>query len=109
MSVPPPAVPALDVQDLHVEYRIRGTWREVLRGVTLQIADGESYGLVGESGCGKSTAAYAVVQLPAAQRADRERLRARGGQRPRRHVRGRGPAAARRAGLDGLPEPRRRR
>ena len=61
MSVAAPAVPALDLQDLHVEYRIRGTWREVLRGVTLQIADGESYGLVGESGCGKSTAAFAVV------------------------------------------------
>ena len=34
----------------------------MLRGVTLQIAEGESYGLVGESGCGKSTAAFAVVR-----------------------------------------------
>ena len=64
MSAPAPAkaVPALDLSDLRVEYRVRGNWKEVLRGVTLQIAEGESYGLVGESGCGKSTAAYAVLR-----------------------------------------------
>ena len=60
-SAPPTAAPALDLRDLHVDYRIRGNWKAVLRGVTLQIAEGESYGLVGESGCGKSTAAYAVL------------------------------------------------
>ena len=68
MSVPPAsdaavaAPPALDLTDLEVAYRVRGIWRPVLRGVTFQIADGESYGLVGESGCGKSTAAYAIVR-----------------------------------------------
>ena len=59
---PPQAAPALDVRDLEVQYRIRGIWRSVLRGVTLSVAEGESYGLVGESGCGKSTAAYAVLR-----------------------------------------------
>jgi peptide/nickel transport system ATP-binding protein len=34
----------------------------VLRGVSFEIAEGEAYGLVGESGCGKSTAAYAVLR-----------------------------------------------
>jgi peptide/nickel transport system ATP-binding protein len=58
---PPQAVPALALRDLEVEYRVRGVWQQVLRGVTFSIAEGESYGLVGESGCGKSTAAYAVV------------------------------------------------
>ena len=49
--------------------RVRGIdRRQVLRGVSLSIAPGESYGLVGESGCGKSTAALAVDALPAAQR-----------------------------------------
>jgi peptide/nickel transport system ATP-binding protein len=59
---PPQAVPALDLRDLEVQYRIRGVWRNVLRGVTFSIAEGEAYGLVGESGCGKSTAAYAVLR-----------------------------------------------
>jgi peptide/nickel transport system ATP-binding protein len=56
------APPALELGDLEVAYRVRGIWRPVLRGVTFSIAHGESYGLVGESGCGKSTAAYAVLR-----------------------------------------------
>jgi peptide/nickel transport system ATP-binding protein len=56
------APPALELDDLEVAYRVRGVWRPVLRGVTFHIAEGESYGLVGESGCGKSTAAYAIVR-----------------------------------------------
>jgi peptide/nickel transport system ATP-binding protein len=56
------APPALELTDLEVAYRVRGIWRPVLRGVTFLIAEGESYGLVGESGCGKSTAAYAIVR-----------------------------------------------
>ena len=54
--------PALELRELDVAYRIRGRWRQVLRGVTFTVAPGESYGLVGESGCGKSTTALAVVQ-----------------------------------------------
>ena len=53
---------ALEVRDLDVAYRVRGIDRPVLRGVSLEIAPGESYGLVGESGCGKSTAALAIVR-----------------------------------------------
>jgi peptide/nickel transport system ATP-binding protein len=53
---------ALEVTDLDVAYRIRGRDRQVLRGVSFSIAKGESYGLVGESGCGKSTAAFAIVR-----------------------------------------------
>jgi peptide/nickel transport system ATP-binding protein len=53
---------ALELRDLDVVYRVRGRDRQVLRGVTLSVRRGEAYGLVGESGCGKSTAALAVVQ-----------------------------------------------
>jgi peptide/nickel transport system ATP-binding protein len=56
------AAPALELDDLRVAYTVRGRPREVLRGVSLEIAPGESYGLVGESGCGKSTAALTVVR-----------------------------------------------
>jgi peptide/nickel transport system ATP-binding protein len=54
--------PALRLSALDVRYRVRGRDRRVLRGVSLEIKPGQSYGLVGESGCGKSTAALAVVR-----------------------------------------------
>jgi len=56
-----PQPPALELRDLDVVYRVRGRDRNVLRGVTLTVGRGEAYGLVGESGCGKSTAALAIV------------------------------------------------
>jgi peptide/nickel transport system ATP-binding protein len=56
-----PNVPALELIDLEAAYRVRGRSRIVLRGVSLTVAPGESYGLVGESGCGKTTAAFAAV------------------------------------------------
>jgi peptide/nickel transport system ATP-binding protein len=61
-AAPTTTAHALELEDLEVDYRVRGQWRQVLRGVSLQIAEGESYGLVGESGCGKSTAAFAALR-----------------------------------------------
>ncbi len=61
-AAPRTAAHALELEDLDVVYRVRGRDRQVLRGVTLSVRRGEAYGLVGESGCGKSTAALAVVQ-----------------------------------------------
>ncbi len=60
-SAPVSTANALELEDLEVEYKVRGAWKKVLRGVSLSIAPGESYGLVGESGCGKSTAAFAAL------------------------------------------------
>ncbi len=54
--------PALELDELDVVYQVRGRDRQVLRNVTLTVDRGEAYGLVGESGCGKSTAALAIVQ-----------------------------------------------
>jgi peptide/nickel transport system ATP-binding protein len=66
VTVPPPAaappVAALKVEDLSLAYVVRGIQRPVLRGVSFEVRPGESYGLVGESGCGKSTTAYAAVR-----------------------------------------------
>jgi peptide/nickel transport system ATP-binding protein len=57
-----PAAAAIELEDLEVVYRVRGVDRRVLRGVSLTIGRGESYGLVGESGCGKTTAAFAIMR-----------------------------------------------
>ncbi len=53
---------ALEVSGLELVYRVRGIDRPVLRGVSFSIERGHSYGLVGESGCGKSTAALGIVR-----------------------------------------------
>jgi peptide/nickel transport system ATP-binding protein len=53
---------ALDVRDLEVTFHRRGRRLPVLKGVTLSIARGEAYGLVGESGCGKTTLAMAAMR-----------------------------------------------
>ncbi|HET7170250.1 MAG TPA: dipeptide ABC transporter ATP-binding protein [Gaiellales bacterium] len=65
-EAPTTAHAALAIEDLSVAYVVRGVPRAVLRSVSFSIAPGESYGLVGESGCGKSTTAYAALRyLPA--------------------------------------------
>jgi peptide/nickel transport system ATP-binding protein len=53
---------ALTVVGLTVTYRIRGRDREVLQDVSFRVRRGEAYGLVGESGCGKSTVAMAALR-----------------------------------------------
>jgi peptide/nickel transport system ATP-binding protein len=58
----PRADDALALVGLTVSYRVRGRERDVLTDVSLRIKRGEAYGLVGESGCGKSTVALAVLR-----------------------------------------------
>jgi peptide/nickel transport system ATP-binding protein len=61
-STAPDTTAALEIADLELVYRVRGVDRPVLRGVSFAIERGRSYGLVGESGCGKSTAALGIVR-----------------------------------------------
>ncbi len=56
--------PILSVKNLAVNsYKTRTGVVNAVRDVTFDIHHGENLGLVGESGCGKSTAAYAMVNF----------------------------------------------
>lgn len=67
--------PLLAIQDLAISYRRRRRWTPAVKSVSLTIAAGEAYGLVGESGCGKSSVAMAVLRyLPKNGRLDSGRV-----------------------------------
>src|SRR5579872_969009 len=52
----------LELRHLSVGYFVARSLRPVVRDFSLAIQPGESCGLVGESGCGKSTVALAIMQ-----------------------------------------------
>jgi peptide/nickel transport system ATP-binding protein len=54
----------LEVTDLVVRYPVRKGQLEAVAGVSFGLSRGETLGLVGESGCGKSSTGRAVLQLP---------------------------------------------
>lgn len=55
----------LQVQELTVTFKDEGKQQvQAVSDVSFSIASGETLGLVGESGCGKSTIARAIMQLP---------------------------------------------
>lgn len=58
-----PGAPVLSVQDVAIAYKVRGGEIEAVQNVSFDIHRGESHGIVGESGCGKSTVAWAIVNF----------------------------------------------
>lgn len=55
--------PVIKIQDLAVAYKVRGGEIEAVQNVSFEIYRGETHAIVGESGCGKSTVAWAIVNF----------------------------------------------
>src|SRR5690242_4109701 len=61
--LPPRMAPLLRVKDLRTSFFTSDGEVRAVDGVTLDIDDGRTVGLVGESGCGKSVTALSIIQL----------------------------------------------
>ncbi len=54
--------PILELRDVRISYVIRAGEVNVVPGLSFALRPGEALGLVGESGCGKSTVALAIMR-----------------------------------------------
>lgn len=55
--------PLLEIKDLSVEFKIYGGVLKVLEGVNFHVHTGEKVGLVGETGCGKTTTMKSILRI----------------------------------------------
>ncbi len=62
-GVAPPGKALLSIRDLCVSFRDDSGWTQVLNNVSLAVNPGETVGIVGESGCGKSLTALSILGL----------------------------------------------
>jgi peptide/nickel transport system ATP-binding protein len=57
------ASPLLEIKDLHVHFEVYGGTLKVLDGVNFTVHSGQKVGLVGETGCGKTTTMKAILRI----------------------------------------------
>ena len=57
------AIPLLEINDVHVQFEVRAGIVHAVDGLTFNINRGGTLGVIGESGCGKSVTAKAVMQM----------------------------------------------
>ncbi len=55
--------PLLEINDLHTEIRLKHGIVHAVDGVSLHVESGETLGIVGESGCGKTMTALSIMNL----------------------------------------------
>ncbi len=55
--------PLLEVKDLTTRFKITGGYVHAVNGITYQLMEGDSLGVVGESGCGKSVSMLTLMRL----------------------------------------------
>ena len=68
-------MPVLEVEHLTTNYKTMRGWVKACEDVNFQVEKGEAMGLVGESGCGKTTVALSLLKLlPAAGRIRKGRI-----------------------------------
>jgi peptide/nickel transport system ATP-binding protein len=53
----------LEVENLHTEFHLKSATVKAVDGVSFQIDEGECVGVVGESGCGKTTVGLSIMKL----------------------------------------------
>ena len=56
------APPVLELRNVSISYFVRAGEMKVVPNISFKLGQGEALGLVGESGCGKSTVAFAIMQ-----------------------------------------------
>lgn len=55
--------PVLVIEDLHIEFALKSGPLKAINGISLEVNQGEIFGVVGETGCGKSITGLSVLKL----------------------------------------------